>query len=188
MKNVNLFPYRQQRKWLMTRRFQRSVLVTAMGSVLLAMLLSWSFSQGVSGLWSTKTTGVNASANQLNAQERALIEEMYQHIQSTQTLQEDRRQRLVVLQVIHGMAQHPLPGVSIKHVRWEAGVLHVDAWISSQEQATDWVQRLQAIPGVTGIETVAGPPDGLASELSMQVLQLKLKVGGADAQHQHTKD
>ena len=181
MKNVNLFPYRQQRQWLMTRRFQRSVLVTALGSVLLAMLLSWSFSQGVSGLWSTKTTGVNASANQLNAQERALIEEMYQHIQSTQTLQEDRRQRLVVLQVIHDMAQHPLPGVSIKHMRWEAGVLYVDAWISTQEQATDWVQRLQVIPGVTGIEAVAGPPDALATELSMQVLQLKLKVGGTDA-------
>lgn len=178
MKNVNLFPYRQHRKWMLTRRFQRVVLVTALGSVLLAMLLSWSFSQGFSGLWTTKTTGLNGSTKQLNEQERALIEEMYQHIQSTETLQENRRQRLVVLKVIHDMAQHPLPGLSIKQLRWEAGVLYVDAWIASQEQASDWVQRLQAIPGVTGIEKNAGPPDALASELSMHVLQLKLTVGG----------
>lgn len=188
MKNVNLFPYRQHRKWLMTQQFQKTVWSITLGSLLVASVLSWSFSTGIIGLSIQQNTEIPDRIRTLTAHEQAQIEQMYQQIQSTQSLQEDRRQRLVVLQVIHGMAQHPLPGVSIQHVRWEAGVLYLDAWISSQEKASDWVQRLQVIPGVTGIETVAGPHDGLASELSMQVLQLKLKVGEADAQHQHTKD
>ena len=173
MKNVNLFPYRQQHKWHRTRIFQRAVAVTAVGSLLLAFVFSWALSQGLR---------MNTSGQSLKAEQQALIEEMYLHIQSTQALQEERSQRLVVLRVIREWAEHPQPGVWIKNLHWAEGVLQVDVWVSSNDQAQEWVERLQGIQGVVGIEKVAGTPDPVARELSMQVLQLKLKIGGGDVQ------
>jgi hypothetical protein len=162
--------------------FQRAVWITALLSLLLAIMLSWALNQSVNWAWVVKTTGSDVSGKPLNTGQKALIEEMYVHIQSTQQLQEEQGQRLVVLRVIHELAHDPLLGVWIKKLHWVEGMLEVDAWVSSKEQAQDWVARLQGIQGVVGIEKVTGTPDPLASELSMQVLQLKLKIGGGDVQ------
>lgn len=182
MKSVNLFPYRhiQQRHRIL--QFQRGLFVTLSASLMMATLMLWSLSQDAFGLMNLTNRGLNATTFTLNAEQRALIESMYRQSQSVQAQQNEQRQRLVVFEVIHAMAKNTMPGVSIQHLKWSEGVLHVQAWIQSQEHAQDWIQELQAIPGVMGIEKDVGPPDPLAIELAMQVLLLQLKVQVDDAQ------
>lgn len=180
MKNVNLFPYRQQHQWQMTRAFQRAVLLTAGVSLALSLVLAWAMSEGLH--WPGQDKDTQASAQKAHAEQQVLVEKMYAYIESTQALHHERQQRLLVLNLIRHLADQPLPGVWIKHLHWVDGALQVDAWVHSDEQAQAWVQRLQGLRGVVGVEKMDTPNDPLAQEMSMSRLHLKLKLGGADEQ------
>lgn len=177
MKNVNLFPYRQQHKWQLTRAFQKAVIATAAFSLLVAALLAWAFSPSGPWRWLQPHVASNAQLA-VQPEQQVLIEQLYQHIQSTQKLQAERQLRIKLLRLIHALAQNPTEGVWVKQLQWADGFLLIDAWTQSAEQTQVWVQHLQTIDGVTGMETLAAPADARANEMSMQVVRLQLNLGG----------
>ena len=175
MKNLNLFPYRQQRQWQMTRAFQRAVLITTLLSLALSLGLAWVMSSELN--WPGQLSETPASVKKQQAEQQELVEKMYAHIESTHAWQQERQRLLLVLSLIRNLAEEPSLGVWIQHVHWVDGALQIDAWVHSDEHAQAWVQRLQATPGVVGVEKIEGSSAALALEMAMTPLPLRLKIG-----------
>jgi hypothetical protein len=181
MKNVNLFPYRQQRQWCLIRSFQKAVIATSMFSFVVAALLAWAFGQREA--WSgLPYHAVSQVRDTLPSEQLELVEQLYHHIQSTQLIQEERQQRLKLLRFIHALAQDTMQGVWVQQLQWSEEVLLMDAWSPSDEQVQAWVQRLQRVAGVSGIQILPADADARAKAMSMDVVRFQIHLRGEHVQ------
>ena len=176
MKTINLFPYRAHRRWEKRRSFQKAVVVIGTLSLLLSVLVNGFLRQAPERAWGQSMLNQSGDPQQGDTHQRLLVEQMHNLVMSTEWLNREREQRLLLLRLMHTWLQPALEGVSLRRLNWSEGVLEMEMGVATDEIGQQVIQKLQGSPGVQRIEHKPTSPALVCPGL--RDVHLKIHVGG----------
>jgi hypothetical protein len=176
MKSLNLFPHRELDLQQKVSQFQRDVVLSVLTSFLLAVgmgamaqQLDWRWPSG-QGWKSHQVVLANESA------QRKDVERARQWLEAMASLDMERKQRLLVLRLLHKLSTEPVDGVFLGRLDWSSDGLEVALWTGSPELVSTWAQGVQTLPGLDPQYTHEAIPDADPNPMGLPTYRVRIKL------------